>query len=49
MHKTAQEARARKKIEQEEEAKRIEALKLKDPEAYLGNLYEKRRALMEKI
>jgi anti-sigma28 factor (negative regulator of flagellin synthesis) len=40
MHKTAQEMRLKKKAEKQVEQERVAALKLKDPEAYLGNLYE---------
>lgn len=49
MHKTAQEIRAKKKIENEAEKLRIEDLKQKDSVAYLGNLYERRRIIIEKM
>lgn len=49
MHKTAQEMRAKKKVEKETEQARILALKNKDPEAYLGNLYEQRRCIIDRI
>ena len=49
MHKTAQEMRNKKKLEKESEQARILALKTKDPDAYLGNLYEQRRCIIEKI
>ena len=49
MHKTAQEMRAKKKLEKEAEQARILALKNKDPEAYLGNLYEQRRLIIDRM
>ncbi len=49
MHKTAQEIRAKKKAEKQVESDRIAALKQQDPEAYLGNLYEQRRIILEKM
>jgi|LakMenE01Jun11ns_1017448.scaffolds.fasta_scaffold9093287_2 hypothetical protein len=41
--------RAKKKQENEAERIRIEELKLKDSVAYLANLYERRRIIIEKM
>lgn len=41
--------RVKKKLEKEVEQARILALKQKDPEAYLGNLYEQRRLIIDRI
>lgn len=41
--------RAKKKLEKEAEQARILALKNKDPEAYLGNLYEQRRLIIDRM
>ena len=49
MHKTAQALREQRKMQQEIEKKRIEDLKNKDKEAYLGNLYEERRKILERL
>ena len=49
MHKTAQALREQRKKQQEIEKKRIEDLKNKDKEAYLGNLYEERRKILERL
>jgi len=49
MHKTAQEISAKKKLEKQAEKDRINALKTENPDAYLANLYEKRRQIIEKL
>ena len=41
--------REQRKKQQEIEKKRIEDLKNKDKEAYLGNLYEERRKILERL
>ena len=41
--------RAKKKLEKEAEQARILALKNKDPEADLGNLYEQRRLIIDRM
>ena len=49
MHKTAADMRDKRKKDQVEEQKRVDGLKEKDSEAYLANLYERRRRVMEKM
>jgi hypothetical protein len=49
MHKTASEMREKRKGEALEEKKRVDALKTKDGEGYLANLYEARRKILERM
>ena len=49
MHKTASEMRERRKVEAVEEKKRVDALKSKDGEAYLANLYEARSKILQRM
>lgn len=49
MHATAAALRLQRKEKAEAEKKRIDEMKNNDGEAYLGNLYESRRVVLERM
>ena len=49
MHKTAAELRTKRKEAAEKEKQRVDKLKSENSEAYLANLYESRRIILERM
>ena len=49
MQKTAAQIREERKIQQKIDRERIDELKASDPDAYLKNLYVKRKEILDRI